>query len=72
MDMFDIVDQEHEIEQDHNEKLMWEKIREEFNMNYQFDNTYENMQEHDDEEFFRYIDAAKIEREKVGQQNVCF
>lgn len=70
--MFDILDHEDELEQDRNEKQMWEKIREEFNFNYQFDNTYDNIQEQDDEEFFQYITGAENERDKVGREIILF
>jgi hypothetical protein len=65
--MLEILDNDDELEQDHNAKQMWEKIREEFNFNYQFDNTYDNMQELDDEEFFQYITGVENKRDKVGR-----
>ena len=70
--MFDILDQEDDIEQNPNGKQIWEKIREEFNLEYQFDNIYDNMQDHDDDEFFQYVTSVDNGQEKVRKEIILF
>jgi len=45
--MFDILDYDDEMQYHLNEEQRWDKIKEEFKLDYNFDNTYNNMQEED-------------------------
>lgn len=49
-DMFDILDHDDEFDHNMNEQQLWDRMKEEFNLNYKFDNTYDNMQEEEEEE----------------------
>jgi len=49
-DIFDILDHDAENENDMDEKQKWMKLLEEFNLDYKFDNSLNNMQEVEEEE----------------------
>ena len=60
--MFDILDRDDENENNLDNQQKWKKIEEEFNLNYQFDNTLQNMEEDDDE--------VDIEQEFIENQSI--
>ena len=64
--IFDILDHEDETENDMDQTQIYKRIKEEFNLDYQFDNTQQNIQREEEE----LLEDGNDEKEEDNEDEV--